>query len=161
MHRLGEIVTYIYIYIYTYTHTYTHITKDSDWKYVKNSYKTIRKKTTNFWKIGKGLEQALHQENIQMGNKYMKMYSVLLFIREMKTWDSTKPPPERQKLKWLKLWRVLRREWTYVYLWLIHADIWQKLTQYCEAIILQLVGHLGLVKVLKMAGWKLALKATD
>ena len=48
MHRLGETVTYIYIY--TYTHTYTHIIKDSDWKYVKNSFKTIRKKTTNFEK---------------------------------------------------------------------------------------------------------------
>ena len=30
------------------------------------------------------------------------------------------------------------RERTYVYLWLIHADIWQKPTQYCKAIILQL-----------------------
>ena len=30
------------------------------------------------------------------------------------------------------------REWTYLYLWLIHADIWQKPTQYCKAIILQL-----------------------
>ena len=26
----------------------------------------------------------------------------------------------------------------YVYLWLIHADVWQKPTQYCKAIILQL-----------------------
>ena len=25
-----------------------------------------------------------------------------------------------------------------VYLWLIHVDVWQKLTQYCKAIILQL-----------------------
>ena len=31
-----------------------------------------------------------------------------------------------------------RREGTYVYLWLIHADIWQKPTQYYKAIILQL-----------------------
>ena len=31
-----------------------------------------------------------------------------------------------------------RREGIYVYLWLIHADIWQKPTQYCKAIILQL-----------------------
>ena len=31
-----------------------------------------------------------------------------------------------------------RRDGTYVYLWLIHADVWQKLTQYCKAIILQL-----------------------
>ena len=25
-----------------------------------------------------------------------------------------------------------KREGTYVYLWLIHADVWQKLTQYCN-----------------------------
>ena len=25
-----------------------------------------------------------------------------------------------------------------IYLWLIHVDVWQKTTQYCEAIILQL-----------------------
>ena len=27
---------------------------------------------------------------------------------------------------------------TYVHLWLIHVDVWQKLTQHCKAIILQL-----------------------
>ena len=27
---------------------------------------------------------------------------------------------------------------TYVYLWLTHADIWQKPTQYCKALVLQL-----------------------
>ena len=31
-----------------------------------------------------------------------------------------------------------RREGTYFYLWVIHADVWQKPTQYCKAIILQL-----------------------
>ena len=30
------------------------------------------------------------------------------------------------------------REGTYVYLWLIHVDIWQKPTKFCKAIILQL-----------------------
>ena len=34
-------------------------------------------------------------------------------------------------------WRF-KREGTYVYLWLIHVDVWQKPTQYCKAIILQL-----------------------
>ena len=29
------------------------------------------------------------------------------------------------------------REGTYVYLWLIHVNIWQKPIQYCKAIILQ------------------------
>ena len=31
-----------------------------------------------------------------------------------------------------------KREGTCVYLWLIHVDVWQKSTQYCKAIILQL-----------------------
>ena len=30
------------------------------------------------------------------------------------------------------------REGTYVYLWLIHVDVWQKPAQYCKSIILQL-----------------------
>ena len=34
--------------------------------------------------------------------------------------------------------RRFRREGIYIYLWLIHVDVWQKPTQYCEAIILQL-----------------------
>ena len=38
-------------------------------------------------------------------------------------------------------WEVggrFKREGTYVYLWLIHVGAWQKPTQYCKAIILQL-----------------------
>ena len=38
-------------------------------------------------------------------------------------------------------WEVgerFKREGTSVYLWLIHVDVWQKPTQYCKAIILQL-----------------------
>ena len=38
-------------------------------------------------------------------------------------------------------WEVggrLKREGTYVYLWLIHVDVWQKPTQHCISIILQL-----------------------
>ena len=34
--------------------------------------------------------------------------------------------------------RTFKRKGTYVYLWLTHADVWQKPTQYCKAIILQL-----------------------
>ena len=30
------------------------------------------------------------------------------------------------------------KEGTQVYLWLIHGDVWHKLTQYCKTIILQL-----------------------
>ena len=38
-------------------------------------------------------------------------------------------------------WEVegrFKREGTYVYLWLIYVNVWQKPTQYCKAIILQL-----------------------
>ena len=33
--------------------------------------------------------------------------------------------------------QLFKREGTYVYLWLIHVDVWQKPTQYCKATILQ------------------------
>ena len=41
----------------------------------------------------------------------------------------------------LEGWEVggrLKREGTCVYLWLIHVDVWQKPTQHCKAIIVQL-----------------------
>ena len=34
--------------------------------------------------------------------------------------------------------REFKREGVYVYLWLIHADVWQKPTKFCKTIILQL-----------------------
>jgi len=34
--------------------------------------------------------------------------------------------------------REFQEEVTYVYSWLIHSSVWQKPTQYCKAIILQL-----------------------
>ena len=34
--------------------------------------------------------------------------------------------------------RRVKREGTYVYLWLIHVNVWQRPTQNCKAIILQL-----------------------
>ena len=40
----------------------------------------------------------------------------------------------------------VKKEGTYVCLWLSHADVWQKPTQYCKAIILQLK-----IKFLKIA----------
>ena len=33
---------------------------------------------------------------------------------------------------------MFKREGKYVYLWLIHVDVWQKPTKFCKAIILQL-----------------------
>ena len=31
-----------------------------------------------------------------------------------------------------------KKKGTYVYLWVIHVDVWQKLNQYCKTIIFQL-----------------------
>ena len=39
---------------------------------------------------------------------------------------------------WGGRWEGGSRWGIYVYLWLIHADVWQKSTQYCKAVILQL-----------------------
>ena len=39
---------------------------------------------------------------------------------------------------WDEVGGRIKREGTYVYLWLIHVAVWQKLTQHCKAIILQL-----------------------
>ena len=43
---------------------------------------------------------------------------------------------QRKKTEW-KVNMRLKREGIYVYIWLIHFIIQQKLTQYCKAIILQ------------------------
>ena len=40
-------------------------------------------------------------------------------------------------MKW-KVERRFKRRGTCVYIWLIHVDIWQKPTQHCKVIILQL-----------------------
>ena len=38
--------------------------------------------------------------------------------------------------------RKFKRERIFVYLWLIHVDTWEKPTQYCKTIILQLIINL-------------------
>ena len=38
----------------------------------------------------------------------------------------------------MKVGERFKGERTYVYLWLIYADVWQKPIQYCKVIILQL-----------------------
>ena len=46
---------------------------------------------------------------------------------------------EPRGVEWGGSWEEgIKREDTYIYLWLIHVDIRQKPTQYCKAIILQL-----------------------
>jgi len=37
-----------------------------------------------------------------------------------------------------KMGGKFKRERIYVYLWLIHVEVWQKTTKFCKAIILQL-----------------------
>ena len=44
-------------------------------------------------------------------------------------------------------WRKVKREGTYVHLWLIHVDVEQKSTQYCKAIILQLKKNILVSKI--------------
>jgi len=39
---------------------------------------------------------------------------------------------------WGGRWGWFKREGAYAYLWLTHADVWQKPTQYCKSIFLQL-----------------------
>ena len=39
---------------------------------------------------------------------------------------------------WWEVGRSFKREWAYVYIWLIHVDVWQKPAQYYKAVILQL-----------------------
>ena len=41
-----------------------------------------------------------------------------------------------------KMGRRFKKEGIYVYLWLIHVDVWHKPTQFCKAIILQLKNNL-------------------
>ena len=40
--------------------------------------------------------------------------------------------------EWDRMGGRFTREGAYVYLWLIHVDVWQKPIQYCKATILQL-----------------------
>ena len=51
-----------------------------------------------------------------------------VLCENLEWWDGVVGVVE-QRFKW---------ENTYVHLWLIHVDIWQKPTQYCKAIIIQL-----------------------
>ena len=56
--------------------------------------------------------------------------------------------------------RGLKREGTHVYLWLIHADAWQKAAQHCKATILQLKKKKRISREKKKDG-KLNLKISD
>ena len=54
------------------------------------------------------------------------------------TGSSTHALRQPKRVGWGGRWqRGSRGRGTYVYLWLIHVDVWQKPAQYCKAIILQ------------------------
>ena len=59
----------------------------------------------------------------------------LLYNRGGSTWWSV--TTQRGGMGW-EVGRTFKREGTFVCLWLIYVDIWQKPTQHCKAIILQL-----------------------
>ena len=44
--------------------------------------------------------------------------------------------------------REFKKEGAYIYLWLIHVDVWQKPTQYWKVIILQLKINASVKKLL-------------
>ena len=58
------------------------------------------------------------------------------------TGSGTTPCPRRREMEPNKGAREVggrfKREGTYVYLWLVHVNVWQKPTQFFKAIILQL-----------------------
>ena len=52
--------------------------------------------------------------------------------------DRTRGRPTPRGVRWEGVGERLKRMGIYVYLWLINVVIWQKPTQQCKAIILQL-----------------------
>ena len=50
--------------------------------------------------------------------------------------------------------RRFMREGTYIYLWLIHADVWQRPAQYCKVIIFQFKINKNFFKKEKNTGGK-------
>ena len=55
-----------------------------------------------------------------------------VWLRKLKLWINLEGWVGRQ------MGRRFKREGIYVYLWLIHVEVWQKTTKFCKAIILQL-----------------------
>ena len=72
-------------------------------------------------------------EKIKYPRKWPKSLKQKYLLSERKKRDRE----NSKKIRELKGGRFKRKE-IYVYLWLIHVEVWQKTTQFCKAIVLQL-----------------------
>ena len=75
----------------------------------------------------------------QHGNIYTTIYITASgnFLYESRNSNQGSVTTQRRGMG-QEVGRRFRREGTYVDLWLIHVDVWQKPTQHCKEIILQL-----------------------
>ena len=68
---------------------------------------------------------------------YVKQIASGNFLYDSRSSDWCSVTIQRNVIEWEVGGRA-KRKGSYVYLWLIHVGAWQKATQYCKAIILQL-----------------------
>ena len=99
------------------------ITVDSDCSHeIKRCLLLGKKAMTN-------LDSVFKSRNIYITYKIASQKELALQCKELKLGALWQPRGVGGRFK---------REGTYVYLWLIHVDVWQNPTQSCKAIILQL-----------------------
>ena len=84
------------------------------------------------------------KENVERMENSMETYITICEIDSHEnfmcdSWNSNQGSATTQRggMGW-KVGGRFKQEWPYVYLWLIHVDVWQKPTQYCKASVLQL-----------------------
>ena len=126
-------VAYIYTHIcHMYIHIYTH-------KYIIYIYiytHTQRRCLIKFEFQIIHIVFKISMSQILLG-AYLKLLIVgnlLLWLRELKLGLCN----NLEEWKRVAGGRKVKRERTYVHLWQIYADVWQKSNQYCKVIILQL-----------------------
>ena len=88
-----------------------------------------------------GSSSQISLRNIRTKKKEKSRPSIILIIVECSYYDSGNSnwgsvTTSRGGMEW-EVGGRFKREGSYVYLWLIH-DVWQKPTQYCKVVILQL-----------------------
>ena len=74
---------------------------------------------------------ALHFVRNQHLHPKQKSYYLNLYSNIPSCLTNTNTLPQNRGI-------CLQREGTYIYLWLMHVDVWQKPTKFCKAIILKL-----------------------